>query len=83
MHRSKHDPKASIDSTFNIGNKAAGTMGRTDNRKTTDQFTRSRRDKGVVPSKNGKFPGNAMIFINTNVSLACYQQMHVAFTLFQ
>ena len=60
-YRSKHNPKAGIDSTFNIKNKAAGTMGRTDHRKTTDQFTRSRRDKGVIPSKNGKLSGNAII----------------------
>jgi len=54
MYRSKHDPKRGIDSTFNINAKAAGTMGRTNNRKTTEQFTRSRRDKGVVPKKTVK-----------------------------
>jgi len=54
MYRSKHNPKAAIDSTFNINKKVAGTMGLTDNRKTTEQFTRSRRDKGVIPKKNVK-----------------------------
>ena len=53
MYRSKHNPKGGIDSTFNVRNKAAGTMGRTNNRKTTESFTRSRRDKGVIPKKNG------------------------------
>jgi hypothetical protein len=54
MYRSKHNPKSGINSTFNVRNKAAGTMGRTNNRKTTESFTRSRRDKGVIPKKNVK-----------------------------
>merc|ERR1712216_940436 len=50
-YRSKHNPKAPVNSTFNLKKGAAGTMGRVTNKKTTDAFTRSRRDKGIDPKK--------------------------------
>lgn len=60
-YKSKYNPKAPVDSTFNVRRGAAGTMGRVNNRKTTQSFTRSRRDKGVNPKKPAKKwnrPGN-------------------------
>lgn len=50
-YKSKHNPKAGVDSTFNVKKGAAGTMGRVNNRKKPQSFSRSRRDKGIDPKK--------------------------------